>query len=293
MRQGASTTAEAVCFMRACEHLRPLGERILEDPFAQYFLGPLFRTVLPSARAHQLLTRTVQHVSPGLFTYIVARHRFMDDALLASLHQGITQVILLGAGYDARPWRFADQLRHVNLFAVDHPATAQYRAKMVSTHQAQFPSTHVKSVEMNFQTQCLKTQLTAAGFQEGEKTFVVWEGVSMYLTRAAIQKTLTTIKKMTAPQSELVMDFWFKLRPLSILAAINRVGSQALRILGEPITFGLPPEELSRFVLDFGFEVEDLVTPDALKSRYVHTPRHVYPAMYVAHLKTCNAKNSL
>jgi len=32
--------------------------------------------------------------------------------------------VILGAGYDSRPYRFADRLAGVQVFEVDHPATS-------------------------------------------------------------------------------------------------------------------------------------------------------------------------
>src|SRR4029453_9486633 len=44
---------------------------------------------------------------------LIPRTRFIDDRLSAGIDDGITQVLILGAGFDSRAYRFADRLRGV------------------------------------------------------------------------------------------------------------------------------------------------------------------------------------
>jgi O-methyltransferase involved in polyketide biosynthesis len=48
----------------------------------------------------------------------------------------------------------------------------------------ELPDTNVVRVEIDFETQALTDVLPGAGFARDAATFVVWEGVPMYLTRA-------------------------------------------------------------------------------------------------------------
>ena len=48
MRGQPSQTAEAVCWMRASEQRRKPSERILDDPYAKLFLGPMLRAARSS-----------------------------------------------------------------------------------------------------------------------------------------------------------------------------------------------------------------------------------------------------
>ncbi len=41
-----STTAEAVCLIRAYEHAKPAAARVIDDPYAHWFLGPVLRAAL-------------------------------------------------------------------------------------------------------------------------------------------------------------------------------------------------------------------------------------------------------
>jgi methyltransferase (TIGR00027 family) len=85
--------------MRAWESARP--DRLFEDPLAAEFVAaagwerPRMDDVPPEARA--ALGRMASWVS--------ARTRFLDDLLLDATAGGVRQVVLLGAGLDARAFR--------------------------------------------------------------------------------------------------------------------------------------------------------------------------------------------
>jgi O-methyltransferase involved in polyketide biosynthesis len=80
-----SQTAEAVCLMRATERRRPPDERILDDPYAKLFLSRLARAALVSWEASGKLGNFAERLSPGVATYVLTRHRFIDDCLRTAL----------------------------------------------------------------------------------------------------------------------------------------------------------------------------------------------------------------
>src|SRR4029453_6180045 len=111
MAAGVSRTAEAMAPFRALESLRPPGERLFADPFAARFLRPRLRAALLAARVPALRRRIVRFLDrrwPGARSSGVARTRLFDDALRDALRSGCGQVVILGAGFDARAWRLAE-----------------------------------------------------------------------------------------------------------------------------------------------------------------------------------------
>ncbi len=61
---------------------------------------------------------------------IAARTPFFDDVTLAAIDAGVTQVVILGAGYDGRALRFAHP--NVRFFEVDHPATQEDKRRRLA-----------------------------------------------------------------------------------------------------------------------------------------------------------------
>ena len=281
-----SQTAEAVCLMRATEQHRPPAERILDDPYAKLFLGQLARAALASWEASGTLGDLAARLSPGLAAYVLTRHRFIDDRLRRALAGDVKQLVLLGAGYDSRAYRFAAPLKGRPVFEVDFPATSRRKARILARRAAALPATDVRRVEIDFEADALEDRLRDAGFKKGARTFFVWEGVSMYLTRSAVKATLTTIRHITAPRSELAMDFWHLLDAPDLIATAYRMSANLLSLFGEPVTFGIHPEDVGAFLERLGYRVRDLADTADLERRYVHDGRRVAPGSYLVHAVT-------
>jgi methyltransferase (TIGR00027 family) len=283
-----SKTAEVVCLFRALERRR--AQRIVDDPFAHHFLGRSFKATVAAAAAAGPLSEIPARFLPGVATFVLARHRFIDDALAAALaregDERVDQVVLLGAGYDTRAYRFAAQLAGRPVFEVDFPSTGARKDDLVRKHAHTLPGSVVRRVEVDFLKETFDGPLVRAGFVKGARTFFVWEGVSMYLTRDAVKQTLTMMRALGGRGlggCDVCCDFWFLLDSPDLRAAAHRVSASFLQLLGEPVLFGIHPEDAPPFLQSLGFDVVDLATAPVLGARYVKDTRGVYPAMFVLH----------
>lgn len=262
-----SRTAEVVCFFRAREHTRTDG--ILRDPFAISFLDPPLRALLATPAAGLFL--------PQLAAYIAARHRHIDEALGRALAGPVEQVVLLGAGYDSRGWRFAEALAERPVFELDHAATQGRKLRRLPTD---VPTSDIRRVPIDFRTERIDEVLAAAGFREGRPTFFVWEGVSMYLRREAVRGTLSTLARLGGPGSFLAMDYWFLTDDPGVFATGRRSAANVLSLVGEPITFALHPDDAADWMRGVGWSVSDVADAESLRRRYLGE-RRPWPDNYV------------
>jgi methyltransferase (TIGR00027 family) len=276
-----SITAEAVTMARAVEHLKPEGQRIVDDPWAELFLSRPSRAAL-RAWSGSLTGRALRRLGVSGTSWVPLRHRFIDDHLAALLDAGAVQVVLLGAGYDTRAYRFADRLEGRPVFEVDLPAISRNKAAVIERNRASFPETNVVRVEIDFESQSLSDVLTDAGFHVGALTFVTWEGVPMYLTRAAVKSTLDAVHALTAPGSVIAHDMWTVVDDPSPMGTARRLAPNALSFIGEPVTFCVHPEEIGCFYDRRGFDVIETATADELAERYAAEGERalVDPSMY-------------
>lgn len=283
-----SLTAEAVTVARAIEHLRPEHERIVDDPYAELFLGRAGRAAVAAWRLNGPATRLVKRFDPGGITFVACRHRYIDDALLAALDEGAAQVVLLGAGYDARAYRHRATFAGRPCYEVDLAPISRRKAGIVSRHRSTFPDADVRRVEIDFETQTLGETLAGAGFQTGGRTFVSWEGVSMYLTRSAVKATVSALADLCGTGSTLAMDGWYLDDDPGLAGTALRIAPGMLSVIGEAVTFGIHPEEMPCFLERFGWGVTDVATPDVLQQRYAGPDRPVSRSVYVltAHRST-------
>jgi O-methyltransferase involved in polyketide biosynthesis len=101
----------------------------------------------------------------------------------------------------------------------------------------------------------LTFKISSAGYRPSEKSFLIWEGVSMYLPEAAVRKTLRTIAKHSAPASTLVMDFAGRAM-IDILEEFPNLPQHKYTThWGEPWIFGLPDKQEREFFRECGLEL--------------------------------------
>lgn len=264
-----SRTAQAVCLFRAAERARPASQRIVDDPHAVRFLPPGLRLV------SRLWGSSRPPSAVGLATYVLARHACLDAALVET---GAEQVVLLGAGYDSRAWRLREALGERVVWEVDHPATAAAKSRAA----ARLPEVPRRVVPVDFERQNLRQRLLDEGFDPSRPTFWVWEGVSMYLTRTAVLDSLATIRSLSAPGSSLGMDLWFYLDDPRLFATWRRASASALALFGEPITFGVRPEDAEAFFAEAGFALDATWDHQGLAAFVPSPGRWAMPECYVA-----------
>ena len=273
---------------RALEHLKPEGERVVDDPFAHLFLSRASRAAL-AAWSGSITGRALRRLGQAGTTYVPLRHRFIDDHLVSALDSGAEQVVLLGAGYDTRAYRFADKLAGRPVYEVDLAAISQAKASSIAANAATFPEANVVRVEIDFETQRLDARLAEAGFAEGARTFFTWEGVPMYLTRGAVKATLDAVWAMSGPGTVIAHDMWHLVDDPSPMGTARRLAPSALSFIGEPVTFSVHPEEMGFFLGRHGFAITDLARAGELQARYAPAARALIDeSMYVLAAERCD-----
>jgi methyltransferase (TIGR00027 family) len=240
-----SRTAEHMALFRALESIRPPKQRLFADPLANHFLNPRLRLMTELARFgpfRGLLNRYLDWRCPGARTSGIARTQLIDDFLTAALHDGISQVVILGTGFDARAYRIACS-KAVCFFEVDHPDTLNYKRTRLQTVPGAFRH-NIRHIQIDFNTQSLREALAQAGLDPAERTFFIWEGVTNYLKSDAVSETLKFVGSV-AQWSQIVFTYVhrdFFCTPHLFPGAARL--KDDLERLGEPWTFGLDPAEI-------------------------------------------------
>jgi methyltransferase (TIGR00027 family) len=246
----ASLTAAGIAMLRAIESSRPEDERMCFDPFARqfipgwmYWMGKIFTA-----------TGYAEWRGPGVQGFLAARERFIDEYLQACLEAGIRQLVLLGAGYDSRAYRFEGLKNGVKVFEVDHPATQALKVDRLKGILGALPG-YVVFVDIDFNRQSLERRLIECGYDPVLATLFIWQGVTYYLTPEAVDNTLAFVAQKSGPGSSIVFDYI----DLSVLQAPGRHGEvRNLRryrgLTGEGITFGIPDGKIEAYLIARGFE---------------------------------------
>jgi methyltransferase (TIGR00027 family) len=171
------------------------------------YLG-LYATAFPILLGHRLtgfvpkILRYPYEGIPPVRHSSSVRATFVDAAMKRYL-PGVEQFVELGAGYDTRTVQLQHD-RRIRCFEVDLPKTQQMKRDLL--HRCGVDTSRIKFVAANFLTDNWLDNLTKAGFDAGKPTFFLWEGVTYYLSREAMEKTFRTIATI-APGSVVVFDY--------------------------------------------------------------------------------------
>lgn len=259
----SSLTAAGIAIARAVESEKPVDERICYDPYARQFVPAwMVRLMVFFIKSGYAELR-----GPGVNGFLVARERYIDEVLQQFVGEGLQQLVILGAGYDSRGYRF-DLAGRVKVFEVDHPVTQAEKLKRARRIFAKLPE-HIVFVPVDFNTQTLSNCLVSAGYDPHLVTLFIWQGVTMYLTLAGIDATLDFIVKNSTPGSAVVFDYLYQ----DVLEGIQKQNeiSNMRRyrfISGEGLTFGIPQGSAVAFLQARGFRQVKDVTMEELKTAY-------------------------
>ncbi len=146
--------------------------------------------------AGPLITKLIDWRWPGARASGVARTRLIDDLLAQALASQIEQVVILGAGYDCRAYRLP-LLVQARVFEVDQASTLTAKRQRLGQVLHGLPPS-VSFVEVDFNQQHPEGALEAAGYRGDLRTCFIWEGVTNYLTAAAVDGTLRWIGSAAA-----------------------------------------------------------------------------------------------
>jgi methyltransferase (TIGR00027 family) len=266
-RSGASATVLASLYTRWMQH--KLGTR-RDEPCARLMavmpnlLHPewLLEATNPTLVAHRLtgyvpkIYRYPYEGVPPMRYQPAARTTFYDAALERHL-AGIDQLVILGAGFDTRSYRLPTGTR-VRCFEVDAPKTQAFKREMLE--KAGVDTARTTYAPADFLKEDWFEKLVDAGFEPAKASFFLWESVTMYLDREAVEATLRKIAG-TAAGSVVAFDY-FSAEIIESRSLFMRYARAVVRLTGEPFKFGIdntPParERVAEFLEPCGLTLEE------------------------------------
>jgi methyltransferase (TIGR00027 family) len=212
-------------------------------------------------------------LAPGVRGFILGRTRYIDDALIAALGEGIDQVVILGAGYDSRAYRLPG-IESSRVFELDLPCTQAQKRRCMERLLDGLPD-HVTLVPLDLESRTLSENLSRSGFKEGCRSFFVCEGLTEELSPAAVDGVFRYVAG-TARQGSMIA-FTYLVRGL-LDGSKNFPGTRFhVRYSGFSIRhFTINPEELPAYLSRRGLElVGDVAGADFAEWYFTPTRRRV------------------
>ena len=249
-KQAIAATGLLVAAMRAVESARP--DALFTDPFAERLAGDEGRRLLDEAAAN-----TEQPSAP-----IVVRTRFFDEAVLRAQADGVSQVVILAAGMDARafrlPWRSG-----VGVYEVDQPHMIETKAERLGGAQ---PRSRRVAVGVDLADDWPKA-LKEQGFNPSSRTVWLIEGLLQYIDISAVDLVFARVDGLSAPGSVLLYDV---VGATLLQAPFLQPTLEFMQKLGAPWIFGTDTPAALVEARGWTVTVTDAAEPGNRWNRWMH-----------------------
>lgn len=250
-QKSASETAEVTALIRAISCFEADEKIRGRDNVASLFLPDEKRKKLPSDAYRRAVMEKVK--SSGLYEYVIARTAHFDDLFVSAIKEGMLQIVLLGAGYDSRAYRFP--LGATKIFEVDAPFTQERKISILKTQRIDHGTTVF--VLVDFEKDNLFQRLSENGYMPSQNTLFLLEGIILYLSPEAVDTTFRAIKQ----NSSGILAFDYLNVPVRDEHGIVRKDERVL--------FGLGGLEIEAYLHSLGYEVIEDINADEMNARYL------------------------
>ncbi len=200
---------------------------------------------------------------PGITSHYVLRKRMIRDASEAAIADGLTQVVVLGAGFDTATIGLAEKHPGLRAFEIDTPATIEAKRQAA---QGMIPP-NLTLIAADLARIALADVLRdLPGFDATAPTLFVCEGVLMYLSEMDVAKTLQSLRAAVPGVARLVMTAVPPMTgPESNVPTLLRL---YLRWLGEPLAWMESKGTIHDFLARQGWQVREVTDTRMMQSRY-------------------------
>jgi len=210
VEQKPSETAMFATLRRTLTHTEFGNEKFGPDYLAEKFLPPHFRFFLKFKKIQADTKEKLGAALPGLTEFMIARTAYFDGVFVDALKSEFPQIVLMGAGYDTRAYRFAKLNKGTKIFELDIAPTQNQKKIYLKKARIDIPQS-VKLVPIDFNQESLGNVLEKAGFDIQEKTLFIWEGVTYYLDAESVDATLNFVSGSAHADSMIAFDYTLSL----------------------------------------------------------------------------------
>ena len=266
-KQG-SFTAEATAAMRAAHFLyhQPV---VFSDPYALQLTSPALRRACQNRFTGWLLRRKFISESLRLIVaQVVARAKYAEEKLEQAVSKGISQYVIIGAGFDSFCLRRPDLSAGLQIYEIDQPITQEIKTKRL----LKIVDSSLKGVEflaVDLEKRTIADALTTSSFLKDERAFFSWLGTVPYLSKDAVFNVLRGLASFATGGSEIVFDYSI---PTSMWAPEERQAliriSRIIERRGEALKSYFEPETFADDVSDLGYHIYENISPAELNKKY-------------------------
>jgi len=205
--ESVGATALGVAAARAAE--TESQNPLIRDPFARVFLNVVGDGIWNWFAAPDLPDELVEaepqlpDQMQSMVNYMASRTAFFDSFFLDATRAGVTQVVILAAGLDARAWRLPWP-DGTTVYELDQTKVLEFKASTLAEHGAE-PTCHRVPVAVDLRHDW-PAVLQQAGFDPSAPSAWSVEGLLPYLPAAAHELLFERIQGLAAPGSRIAVE---------------------------------------------------------------------------------------
>lgn len=211
------STALFVATARALEAQKP--DPLAVDPFAEVFcraVGGVSADVLDGkVPDHPLKT---SDFGESFVNFQGARTKYFDEYFRQAAKAGVRQVVILAAGLDSRAYRL-EWPAGTRIFELDRPQVLDFKREVLADHGAA-PRADRREIAVDLRDDWPQA-LADNGFDIGQPSAWIAEGLLIYLPAAAQQQLFTGIDTLASPASRVAVEDGAPMDPDEYAAAVE------------------------------------------------------------------------
>jgi methyltransferase (TIGR00027 family) len=213
----------------------------------------------------------------GIQLHYALRKLYLEETLRAALYgDGISQVVIFGAGYDTLALRLHETFPGAEFIETDHPATQRRKTHALAVAREDSRSARPQPSNLHFLPLDLTRQQLSAtlhafpNYRTDARTLFIAEGLLMYLSHAEVDHFFQTMRACSGAQSRVAFTF---MEPQADGRVNFRTRSRAvdawLSWRGEVFKWGIKRDALPGYLAERGFSLREIATDETFRRRYL------------------------
>ena len=258
----SSRTAGFICMYRAASYLEKKELYQSGDYIAPRLLPGLIKFLV----RYKLINFKWPFFPKGIYEYVIARTKYIDNIFKESIENGIEQILLFGAGFDTRAVRFAEKNMKTKIFELDTLYTQTAKINQFKKRGISIPENTIL-ISIDFNVDSVSEKLESNGFKRNKTTLFIMEGIIQYLNKEAVDELFKLLYELAEPESKVVFDYIYAsvLRKENIYYGEKDIYKK-VNSVQEPWLFGIEKGRMEAFVKNYNFSlIQNLDSEDLEK----------------------------
>ena len=249
-KEQASRTALLITGSLVLLHYDPRSSRLVYKTSADlcvhvletYSYRTCFFSKIVRQRWFQLVAKFIERITiPGILLHYALRKKCIRQLARSALDWGVSQVVILGAGFDPLCSEWQQEFPNVELCEIDHPATQRHKVRVCIEIEIQ----RMHFVAVDLSTAAFDPRaLISSGFDPAKRTFWIAEGLLMYFPGDIVSSLIRTLSSFSAAGSQLAFTFMEKQDDRIRFDSQTKLVDWWLRTRSEPFLWGATRSEL-------------------------------------------------